>query len=134
MLVGRAKEVGALEDALAAVRGGLSGALVLRGEVGIGKTALLDWAAGMAGDMRVTRVAGAESEIGLGFAGLHHLLVPFLGGLDLLPAPQRTALRSAFGLTAGAPLDRFLVGPDVRRIFEFRKRKLLELFSGENRG
>ena len=110
MLVGRAKEVGALEDALAAVRGGLSGALVLRGEVGIGKTALLDWAAGMAGDMRVTRVAGAESEIGLGFAGLHHLLVPFLGGLDLLPAPQRTALRSAFGLTAGAPLDRFLVG------------------------
>ena len=110
MLVGRAKEVGALEDALAAVRGGLSGALVLRGEVGIGKSALLDWAAGMAGDMRVTRVAGAESELGLGFAGLHQLLVPFLDGLGRLPAPQRAALQSAFGLAAGAPPDRFLVG------------------------
>jgi DNA-binding CsgD family transcriptional regulator/tetratricopeptide (TPR) repeat protein len=110
MLVGRAKEVGALEDALAAVRDGLSGVLVLRGEAGIGKTALLDWAAGMAGDMRVARVAGVESEMDLGFAGLHQLLMPLLGGLDGLPGPQRAALQSAFGLAAGPPPDRFLVG------------------------
>jgi len=110
MLVGRTKEVGVLEDVLAAVRDGLSGVLVLRGETGIGKTALLDRAAAMAGDMRVARVAGAESEIDLGFAGLHQLLAPFLDGLDRLPAPQRAALQSAFGLRTGPPPDRFLVG------------------------
>jgi DNA-binding CsgD family transcriptional regulator len=110
MLVGRTKEVGALEDVLTAVRDGLSGVLVLRGEVGIGKTALLDWAAETAGDMRVTRVAGVESEMELGFAGLHQLLVPLLDGLDRLPAPQRAALQSAFGLTTGPSPDRFLVG------------------------
>jgi DNA-binding CsgD family transcriptional regulator len=110
MLVGRTKEKGALEDVLEAVRDGLRGVLVLPGEVGVGKTALLDWAAGMAGDMQVTRVAGVESEMDLGFAGLHQLLVPLLGGLDRLPAPQRAALQSAFGLAAGPPPDRFLVG------------------------
>jgi DNA-binding CsgD family transcriptional regulator len=110
MLVGRAKEVGSLEDVLAAVRDGLSGVLVLRGEVGIGKTALLDWAAGVAHDMRVARVAATESEMDLGFAGLHQLLVPFLDELDQLPAPQRAALQSAFGLATGPPPDRFLVG------------------------
>src|ERR1700722_15803281 len=110
MLVGRTKEVGALEDVLTAVRDGLSGVLVLRGEVGIGKTALLDWAAETAGDMRVARVAGVESEMDLGFAGLHQLLIPLLDGLDRLPAPQRAALGSAFGLTTGPPPDRFLVG------------------------
>ena len=110
MLVGRSKEVGALEDLLAAVRDGLSRVLVLRGEAGIGKTALLEWAAGMASDMRVARVAGAESEMDLGFAGLHQLLVPFLDGLDRLPAPQRAALMSAFGLAEGTPPDRFLIG------------------------
>ena len=110
MLVGRSKEVGALEDVLAAARDGLSGVLVLRGEVGIGKTALLDWAAGTAGDMRVARAAGVESEIDLGFANLHQLLVPLLEGLDRLPAPQRAALQSAFALTAGPPPNRFMVG------------------------
>ena len=110
MLVGRAKEVGALEDVLTAVRDGLSGALVLRGECGSGKTALLDWAAGAAADMRVARVAGVESEMDLGFAGLHQLLVPFLEGVGRLPPPQRAALQSAFGLTTGPPPDRFLVG------------------------
>jgi DNA-binding CsgD family transcriptional regulator len=110
MLVGRTKEEGALEDALGAVRDGLGGVLVLRGEAGIGKTALLDWAAGMAGDMRVARVAGVESEMDLGFAGLHQMLAPLLDGLERLPGPQRAALQSAFGLTAGPPPDRFLVG------------------------
>jgi DNA-binding CsgD family transcriptional regulator/tetratricopeptide (TPR) repeat protein len=110
MLVGRTKEVGALEDVLTSVRDGFSGVLVLRGEVGVGKTALLDWAAEAASDMRVARVAGVESEIDLGFAGLRQLLVPLLDGLDRLPAPQRAALRSAFGLTTGPSPDRFLVG------------------------
>ncbi len=110
MLVGRDDETGALEDVLAAVRDGLSGVLVLRGEAGIGKTALLDRAAGMAPDMRVAWVAGVESEMDLGFAGLHQLLVPLLDGLHELPAPQRAALQSAFGLAAGPPPDRFLVG------------------------
>ena len=103
-------ETGALEGVQAAVRDGLSGVLVLRGEAGVGKTALLDWAAEQAGDMQVARVAGAEAEMDMGFAGLHQLLVPFLAGLDGLPVPQQQALKSAFGLVAGPPPDRFLVG------------------------
>jgi AAA ATPase-like protein len=110
MLLDRTAETGAVHGVLAAVRDGLSGVLVLRGEAGIGKTALLDWAAGQAGYMHVTRVAGVQAEMGMGFAGLHQLLVPFLGGLQELPALQRQALRSAFGLADGPPPDRFLVG------------------------
>jgi len=109
-LLDRAAETAAVEGVLAAVRDGLSGVLVLRGEAGIGKTALLEWAAGQAGDMRLARVAGVQAEMGMGFAGLHRLLVPFLGGLGELPGPQRQALGSAFGLVAGPPPDRFLVG------------------------
>jgi DNA-binding CsgD family transcriptional regulator len=108
--LGRTLETDSLEGVLSAVRDGLSGVLVLRGEAGVGKTALLDWAAGQAGDMQVARVAGAEAEMDMGFAGLHQLLVPFLGDLEGLPAPQRQALGSAFGLVAGPPPDRFLVG------------------------
>jgi DNA-binding CsgD family transcriptional regulator len=109
-LLDRAAETSAVEGVLAAVRDGLSGVLVLRGEAGIGKTMLLDWAAGQAGGMRVARVAGVQAEMGMGFAGLHRLLIPFLGGLDGLPGPQRQALGSAFGLADGPPPDRFLVG------------------------
>src|SRR5262245_28887527 len=109
-LLDRAEETAALEGGLAAGRDGMSGVLVLRGDGGIGKTALLEWAAGRAGDMRLARVAGVQAEMGLGFAGLHQLLVPFLGGLAGLPGPQRQALESAFGLVAGPPPDRFLVG------------------------
>ena len=110
MLVDRVAEAGALDRMLAAVRDGLSGVLVLRGEPGIGKTALLDWAAEQATDMQVARTVGIESEMDLGFAGLHQLLIPFLGGLDRLPGPQRDALSAVFGLVAGAAPDRFLVG------------------------
>ena len=95
---------------LAAVRDGLSGVLVLRGDAGIGKTVLLEWAARQAHDMQLARVAGIQAEMGMGFAGLHQLLVPFLGRLDGLPRPQRQALGSAFGLVAGPAPDRFLVG------------------------
>ena len=110
MLMDRVVETGALERVLAAVRDGLSGVLVLRGEAGIGKTALLDIAVAQARDMQVARVVGVESEMDLGFAGLHQLLVPFRGGLQRLPVPQREALGSAFGLIDGPPPDRFLVG------------------------
>ena len=78
MLVGRVDESGALDRVLAGARNEVGGALVLRGPAGIGKTALLDWAVGRAADMDVTRVAGLESEVDLGFAGLHQVLVPFL--------------------------------------------------------
>lgn len=110
VLLDRAAETTAVEGVLGAVRDGLSGVLVVRGEAGIGKTVLLEWAAGQAGDMQLARVAGVQAEMGMGFAGLHQLLVPFLGGLDGLPGPQRQALGSAFGLVGGPPPDRFLVG------------------------
>ena len=79
-MLDRATETAALEGVLAAVRDGLSGVLVLWGDAGIGKTVLLEWAAGQAPDMQLARVAGIQAEMGMGFAGLHQLLVPFLGG------------------------------------------------------
>src|SRR5262249_19563630 len=110
VLLDRAAETAAVERVLAAVRDGLSGVLVLRGEAGIGKTALLEWAAGQAQDMRLGRVAGIQAGVGVGFAGLDQVLLPVLGGLEQLPGPQRQALGSAFGLVAGPAPDRFLVG------------------------
>ena len=85
-------------------------ALVVTGEPGVGKTALLDYLAGQATGFRVTRVMGVQSEMELAFAGLHQLCAPMLDHLEQLPAPQRDALRTAFGLSAGAAPERFLVG------------------------
>ena len=110
MLLGRDGETAALDQVLATVRGGASGVLVLRGPAGIGKTALIDWVAGQAGDLQVARVTGVESEMDLGYAGLHQVVVPFLGDLERLPAPQQSALSAAFGMVAGSAPDRFLVG------------------------
>ncbi len=92
------------------MRGGLSGALVLRGEPGIGKTALLEYAAGLAEGMRVLRLVGIESEMELGYAALHQLLHPLLDEIDVLPARQRRALGTAFGLEGEATVDRMMVG------------------------
>src|SRR5262245_18682798 len=83
---------------------------MLQGGAGIGKTGVVEWVGGQAGGEQLGRVAGVQAEMGLGFAGVHRLLVPFLGGLDGLPGPQRQALGSAFGLVAGPAPDRFLVG------------------------
>src|SRR4051812_6133721 len=94
---------------LADVRTGQSGVLVLRGEAGIGKTALLTYAAEHARGCRVLRAAGVESEMELPFAALHQLCAPLLDGLERLPPPQRDALGTAFGLSSGARPDRFLV-------------------------
>ncbi|HET6869410.1 MAG TPA: AAA family ATPase, partial [Solirubrobacteraceae bacterium] len=95
---------------LAAVRGGRSGALVVRGEPGVGKTALLEYAIESASDVRVARAAGVESEMELPFAALHQLCAPLLDRRARLPAPQRDALEITFGLTGGLVPDRFFVG------------------------
>ncbi|MGW3124732.1 helix-turn-helix transcriptional regulator [Streptomyces sp. NPDC001123] len=109
-LVGRDEELRLLARHVTDAREGQSGAVLLVGEPGIGKTRLLDRLAGTCPDHRVVRIAGVRSEAGLGFAALHSLLRPFLGGLDTLPPPQREALGAAFGLVPGAVADRYLVG------------------------
>jgi DNA-binding CsgD family transcriptional regulator len=109
-LRGRSSEVSVLAGLIAAVRAGESRVLVLRGEPGVGKTALLDHLAGQAEGCRVVRVAGVQSEIELAFAGLHQLLAPMLDQLEQLPVPQREALQTAFGMSTGPAPDRFLVG------------------------
>jgi DNA-binding CsgD family transcriptional regulator len=99
-----------LDQLANAVRAGGSRVLVVRGEPGVGKSALLEYLAGQAAGCRMVRVAGVESEMELAFAGLHQLLSPVLDRLNRLPVPQGEALRSAFGLRAGPAPDRFLVG------------------------
>jgi DNA-binding CsgD family transcriptional regulator len=110
MLLDRLPERAALSGLLDAARAGRSGVLVMRGEPGIGKTALLDWAVESAADLRVARVAGVESEMELAFAALQQLCAPMLDKLAGLPDPQREALGVAFGLNTGPAPDRFLVG------------------------
>ena len=109
-LRGRQKECEALDGLLADVRSGHSQVLVVRGEAGIGKSALLDHLEGRASACRVARAAGIESEMELAFAGLHQLCAPMLDGLVRLPGPQRDALDTALGLGSGAAPDRYLVG------------------------
>jgi AAA ATPase domain len=99
----------ALASLVAAVRAGQSQVLVVRGEPGMGKTALLDELAGQAAGCRVMRTAGVQSEIEFAFGGLHQLLAPVLDHLDKLPGPQREALQTVFGISAGPAPDRFLV-------------------------
>src|SRR3954464_5667629 len=109
-LLGRRSECQTLDRLLEAVRSGESRALVLRGEPGVGKTALLEYALGSASELRVLRAFGVESEMELAFAGLQQLCAPMLDRLECLPDPQRDALATAFGLRAGDAPDRFLVG------------------------
>jgi DNA-binding CsgD family transcriptional regulator len=109
-LRGREEECAALDHLLAAVRGGESRVLVLRGEPGVGKSALLDYAIGSAPDFRVLRAVGIESEMELAFASLQQVCAPVLDHLERIPSPRQEALRVAFGLSAGASADRFLVG------------------------
>jgi DNA-binding CsgD family transcriptional regulator len=110
-LHGRNDELRELDRLCESARAGQSAALVIRGEAGVGKTALLRHVARRAPPLsRVAQIAGVESEAELAFAGLHQLCAPMLGHLQALPEPQQSALRIAFGLTGGAAPDRFLVG------------------------
>ncbi|MFG2205632.1 ATP-binding protein [Streptomyces sp. NPDC048638] len=107
---GRTAERDRIDQMLAGSRRGTSSALLLHGEAGIGKTALLDYAAERADALRVLRVEGIESETELAFGGLHQLFLPVLNVLDLLPVPQAAAMRAIFGLTDDVVRDRLTVG------------------------
>ena len=109
-LLGRNRECGVLDELISTIRAGQSRSLVLRGEAGIGKTALLQYLIASASELTVVRASGVESEMELAYASLHQLCAPLLQGLDKIPAPQRDALRIVFGLSDGPPPDRFLVG------------------------
>src|SRR5438045_139257 len=108
-LLGRTREREILDLLLANVRSGQSGVLVVRGEAGIGKTALMRYAAAQASGFRIARSAGVEAEIELPYAGVHQLCAPMLDQRNALPEPQRKALGVALGLTPGGAPDRFLV-------------------------
>ena len=109
-LRGRRRECEVMDALLATVRTGKSRVLVLRGEAGTGKTALLDHLAGSATGFRVVRAVGVESEMELAYAALHQLCAPFAERIERLPGPQRDALSTAFGLRSGDAPNRFLVG------------------------
>ena len=109
-LTGRRAECGVLDRLVEAVQAGESRALVAVGEPGVGKTVLLEYLARRASGCQVARASGVQSEMELAFAGLHQLCAPMLSRAGHLPAPQRDALRIAFGQAAGPPPDRFLVG------------------------
>ena len=110
MLLDRLTERAALGQLLEAARAGRSAVLVVHGEAGVGKTALLEDAVASAAGMRIARVAGIESEMELAYAALQQLCAPMLEGLERLSDPQRQALGVVFGLRAGEAPDRFLVG------------------------
>ena len=109
-LRGRRRECETLDQLVTSVRAGRSRVLVLRGEAGAGKTALLEYLLERAPGCRIARAAGVESEMELAFAGLHQLCAAFLDRLECLPGPQRDALCTAFNLQGGDTPDRFAVG------------------------
>src|SRR5215210_2652123 len=130
MLLGREPECRRIEALVDRTAQGASGVLVIRGEPGIGKTALLEHAAAVAGSATVLRVRGVESEVELAFAGLHELLRPVLGELGRLPAPQRAALEAALGLRPAAAAERHLVFA-ARRLLADAVAVLLAVRPGE---
>ncbi|WP_049650082.1 AAA family ATPase, partial [Kitasatospora sp. MY 5-36] len=109
-LIGRTREVEVLDRLLREVRDGRSRVLVLRGEAGVGKSALLDHLAGQAGQWQVVRAAGVEAEAEFAYAALQRLCAPLLSHLGRLPEVQQDALRVAFGLSTGNPPEMLLVG------------------------
>jgi len=116
-LLGRESECDLLDALVEDVRLGNSRSLVLRGEAGIGKTALLEHLIETASDMTVARAVGVESEMELAHASLHQLSKPLLDRLNKLPGPQRHCLEIVFGLSEGAAPDRFLIGLSVLGLF-----------------
>src|SRR5947209_897431 len=116
-LRGRGSGCALLDELVAAIRRGESQSLVLRGEAGIGKTALLEYLIASAPDATIVRAVGVQSDMELPYAALHQLCGPLLDRLEALPAPQRRAMEIAFGVTTGEPPDRFLVGLAVLSLF-----------------
>jgi len=109
-MLGRNDECRALDHLLDTVRAGQSQAIVVRGEAGVGKTALLEYLVERTSGFRVARATGVQSEVELAFAGLHQMCGPILGLRERLPAPQCGALETVFALRSGVAPDRFLVG------------------------
>src|SRR6478609_2277074 len=109
-LLGRQRERAVLERLLETAREGRGGVLVVHGDPGVGKTALLEYALDPAKDFRVVRTSGVEGETELDYAALQHLCSPLLELIERLPDPQRDALRVAFGLSSGRPPSPFMVG------------------------
>src|SRR3954451_2328675 len=116
-LINRRAERSQLDGVLRDLRSGQSRVLVIHGDQGIGKSALMDYLASEASDCRLVRAAGVESEMELAYAALQQLCVPMLDRLGRLPPPQRAALETAFGLSPGPPPDRFLIGLAVLSLF-----------------
>src|SRR4051794_12722740 len=116
-LLGRRAECEAFDRLLTDALAGRSRVTVLRGEAGVGKTALLGYVSDQVDGWHVARAAGVESEMELAYAGLHQLCVPMLDQLGRLPVPQRNALATVFGLSAGPAPDRFLVGLATLTLF-----------------
>jgi DNA-binding CsgD family transcriptional regulator len=118
-----------LDDLVESVRAGESRTLVLVGDAGIGKSALLEYTGERANGFSILRATGVESELDLVFSGLHQLCLPLLHTLDRLPEPQRDALSTAFGMSAGSPPAAFLVGLAVHSLVTnaARERPLLAL-------
>src|SRR5919106_6516876 len=121
-LLGRSSECRTLDRLLDALRAGQSRALVIRGDAGVGKTALLEYVVERATGCRVARAAGVQAEMELAFAGLHQLCAPLLDRLERLPGPQHDALCTAFGLSGGTAPDRFLVGLAALGLSRWRRR------------
>lgn len=121
-LRGRARECAVLDRMLAEVRSGHGRAVLVRGDAGVGKSALLDYVVGRSTGCGVARATGVESEMELPFAALHRLCLPMLALRDRLPVPQREALAVGFGYSAGGPPDRFLVGLAVLSLLAMASR------------
>lgn len=132
-LIGRREELALLDRLTLALESGESRALVLRGQAGVGKTALLDRLAVSAVACRVVRTSGVQAEMELAFAGLHQLCRPLMDHMGRLPEPQRGALSTALGMTSGPTPDRFLAGLAVLNLFSFaaEERPLLCLVDDE---
>ena len=132
-LIGRRDEVAMLDRLVLALEAGESRALVLRGQAGVGKTALLDHLATSAAACRVVRTSGVQAEMELAFAGLHQLCLPVMDYLVRLPEPQRVALSTALGMTTGPAPDRFLASLAVLNLLSYaaEERPLLCLVDDE---
>jgi predicted ATPase len=116
-LIGRRSECDALDQLVADVLVGGSRVTVLRGEAGVGKSALLAYLSDRVAGWRVVRAVGVESEMELAYSGLHQVCAPLLDHLEQLPAPQRDALATVFGRRTGPAPDRFLVGLATLTLF-----------------